>query len=209
MFRRLAVIFAVSLFAFGILFTSVLRTASVRYGLRENGGKFINVLGDKQVYIDYVLPFPGKVLPDSPFWKLKALRDRIWLLLTANESKKVELNLLFADKRLGTSMILFKKGKSELAYSTLSKAEKYLDTASLLEETVRKGGSDTGELNLRLVNAALKHFEVMEEIISGVPEEAKPGIVVMQNIPKGVYERARNALLEQGKTSPENPFGWR
>ena len=202
-------IFAVSLFAFGILFTSVLRTASVRYGLRENGGKFINVLGDKQVYIDYVLPFPGKVLPDSPFWKLKALRDRIWLLLTANESKKVELNLLFADKRLGTSMILFKKGKSELAYSTLSKAEKYLDTASLLEETVRKGGSDTGELNLRLVNAALKHFEVMEEIISGVPEEAKPGIVVMQNIPKGVYERARNALLEQGKTSPENPFGWR
>ena len=201
--------FAVSLFAFGILFTSVLRTASVRYGLRENGGKFINVLGDKQVYIDYVLPFPGKVLPDSPFWKLKALRDRIWLLLTANESKKVELNLLFADKRLGTSMILFKKGKSELAYSTLSKAEKYLDTASLLEETVRKGGSDTGELNLRLVNAALKHFEVMEEIISGVPEEAKPGIVVMQNIPKGVYERARNALLEQGKTSPENPFGWR
>ena len=202
-------IFAVSLFAFGILFTSILRTASVRYGLRENGGKFINVLGDKQVNIDYVLPFPGKVLPDSPFWKLKALRDRIWLLLTANESKKVELNLLFADKRLGTSMILFKKGKSELAYSTLSKAEKYLDTASLLEETVRKGGSDTGELNLRLVNAALKHFEVMEEIISGVPEEAKPGIVVMQNIPKGVYERARNALLEQGKTSPENPFGWR
>lgn len=201
--------FAVSLFAFGILFTSILRTASVRYGLRENGGKFINVLGDKQVNIDYVLPFPGKVLPDSPFWKLKALRDRIWLLLTANESKKVELNLLFADKRLGTSMILFKKGKSELAYSTLSKAEKYLDTASLLEETVRKGGSDTGELNLRLVNAALKHFEVMEEIISGVPEEAKPGIVVMQNIPKGVYERARNALLEQGKTSPENPFGWR
>jgi hypothetical protein len=209
MIRRLAVFFAVSLLAFGILFTSVFRTASVKYGLKESGGNFVNVLGDKDVKIDYVLPFPGKILPDSPFWKIKALRDRIWLLLTTNESKKVELNLLFADKRLGSSMILFEKGKTEIAYSTLTKAEKYLEEASLLEETARKGGSDTSELNLRLANAALKHFEVMNEIISGAPEDVKPGIVVLQNTPKSVYERARNGLLEQGKPSVENPFDWR
>jgi hypothetical protein len=210
MFRRLAVISAVVFFAFGILFTSVLRTASVKYGFGENKtGDFINVLGDKDINIDYVLPFPGKVLPDSPLWRLKALRDKVWLLLTTNDSKKVELKLLFADKRLGTSVVLFEKGRSELAYSTLTKAEAYLEEASILEETVRKNGGDTSELNTRLANSALKHYEIMEEIISGVPEEAKPGMVVLEDTPKKVYERARTALLEKGKQPVENPFDWR
>jgi preprotein translocase subunit SecG len=210
MLQRITIISAVLIFAFGILFTSVLRSASVKYGFGDSKqGTFTNVLGDEDVNIDYTLPYPGKILPDSPLWRLKALRDRVWLLLTTNQSKKVELELLFADKRLGSSAMLFEKGKSELAYSTLTKAEKYLEEASQLEETVRKGGSDTSDINDSLSKAALKHYEVMQELFSGAPEEEKPGIVVLQNIPKSVFERARNALLEKGRTPVENPFDWR
>ena len=209
MLRRLAIISSVLLFAFGILFTSVLRTASVKYGFGDSEpGKLADVLGDKDVNIDYSLPYPGKILPDSPLWKLKALRDKVWLILTTNQSRKVELELLFADKRLGSSTILFGRGKSEVAYSTLTKAEKYLEEASLLEETVRKQDIDTSDLNDKLSKAALKHYEVLQEILSNIPEEEQPGVVALGNIPKSVYERARNALLEKGRVPVENPFDW-
>ena len=169
MFRKLAIISSVLIVAFGILFTSVLRTAAIRYEFK--GPKTVSdtkVLGDSTININYSLAYPGSVLPDSPLWKLKALRDKIWLTLTTNKSKKVELNILFADKRLGSSQILFEKGKSDIAYSTLTKGEKYLEEASTLEEQIRREGVNTVDLNTRLANASLKHFEVMQEILARV-----------------------------------------
>ena len=210
MFRKVAIISAVLILAFGILFTSVLRTAAVRYeftGYKATSDT--KVLGDSTINIDYTLAYPGNVLPDSPLWKLKALRDKVWLILTTNKSKKVELNILFADKRLGASKILFEKGKAEIAYSTLTKAEKYLEEASISEEQIRKEGANTTDINTRLAKAALKHFEVMEGILTIAPDDAKPGIIQTEDIPKKVYEQARNALNEKGAATPENPFDWR
>ena len=102
MLRKLSLVFAVLLFAVGILFTSVLRTAAVKYEFSESPLTSLvdasSVLGEEEINIDYYLAYPGKVLPDSPFWPLKALRDRIWLWITTNSSRKAELKLLFADK---------------------------------------------------------------------------------------------------------------
>lgn len=196
------------LVAFAILFASVLRTASVRY---EVGDTLVNQdvdYNDDDLGIDYYLPFPGRVLPDSPVWPLKVLRDRVWLLVTTNSTRKVELKLLFADKRLGSAMILFQKGKMERGLSTLSKAEKYLEEASLDEEVLRRSGMDTTEVLHRLTNASLKHFQVMHQLVEGVPHEVKPLIIEMQEYPKKTYERGRNGLLEKAEPLPENPFEW-
>ena len=97
MWRKSAVTLSLLVVAFGILITSVLRTAAVKYeftGAPDSGA----VLGAESVDIKYNLAYPGKVLPDSPFWSLKALRDRVWLFVTTNPYRKSELNLLFADK---------------------------------------------------------------------------------------------------------------
>jgi len=56
---------------------------------------------------------------------LKAIRDKLWHVLTMDASKEAELSLLCSDKRLGMSKILFERGKPELAFSTLTKGEKY------------------------------------------------------------------------------------
>ncbi len=213
MLKRALFISSLLLFAFGILFTSVLRTAAVKYEFSE-AEKLVStseaqVLGEEAVEIDYYLAFPGRILPDSPLWPLKALRDRIWLWITTNPSRKAELKLLFADKRVAMSKLLFEKGKPEIGYSTLTKAEKYLEEASIQEQENRKGGIDTSEFLERIAKASLKHAQVMEEVLSIAPEDARPGIVRTEDYAKRAFENARNALLEKGMSPPENPFDWK
>jgi len=212
MFRKLALFSAVLIFAIGILFTSVLRTAAVKYefsDMPQNGsGRTLRVLGENDVNINYNLAYPGKILPDSPLWPLKALRDRVWLWITTNDSRKAELQLLFADKRISMSKILFENGKPEEAYSTLTKAEKYLAEASAGEKANREKGMDTSEFLMRLSYASLKHAQVIDEITQIVPEDVKPSVIATKEYPKKVFEETRNSLLEIGIDPPENPFDW-
>lgn len=211
MIRRIALILSTIVLAFGILFTSVLKSASIKYSFSQPTNNTQNsdpaVLGEqKEIEIDYYLPFPGRILPDHFLWPLKALRDKLWLLVTTDAGKKAELKLLFADKRLAMSKTLFEIDKPEIAFSTLTKAEKYLQEASSQEEKNREEGMKTDEFLLKLAKAALKHRQIMEEILPIAPEDAKPGVIETKNVPIRVFEDKRDALLEQGLTPPQNPF---
>lgn len=208
MVKKILTISFILVVAFGILLVSVLRTASVRYTFSQRSPVFSGpqVLG-QETQIDYILPYPGKILPDHPLWFIKALRDRFWLLVTTNPTRKAELNLLFADKRLVMSKMLFEKEKPSLAYATLTKAEKYLEKASDLERKNRQEkGIDTTEFLVVLAKASLKHREVINEMLVIAPEDAKPEIIKTRDYSIRVFNEARNALQEKGVTPPENPF---
>jgi len=194
-------------FAFGILFVSVFRTASIRYVFSQNSAPAPrpSVLGET-VEIDYAFVYSGKILPDHPLWFLKALRDRVWLLVTTNPSRKAELKLLFADKRVVMSKKLFEKGKPALGVSTLTKAEKYLEEAMRQEAENRAKGFDTSEFLMKLAKASLKHRQTIDEILALAPEDAKPIIIKTQDYPKDVFSRTREALNETGLPTPENPY---
>ena len=206
MYKRILVIASTIIFAFAILFTSVFRTASVKYVFSQGA----EVLGEKQEgeskEIDYVLPYPGRIAPDSPFWAVKAFRDKMWLLLTTNPSRKAELELLFADKRVAMSKILFERDKSEIAFSTLEKAEKYLEGAYILEEESRQSGTDTYEFLTILSKASLKHRQMIDKILTIAPEDAKPGIRRTQDYSIETYNKTKNALQEKGMPIVESPF---
>ena len=209
MFRKLAIILPVVIFAIGILFTSVLRTAEVKYEFSDTLSKSDNspqILGAENIDIPYNLAYPGKVLPDSPLWSLKAFRDKIWLAITTNPGRKADLKLLFADKRIGMSKILFEKEKYEEGFSVLTKAEKYLEEALYQEEENREMGIDTSELLRRCNYASLKHQQTIEEILLLAPEDAKPSIIETKRYSKEVYEKTKQALQEKGLEAPKNPF---
>jgi len=211
MWRRLLVAASTVTLAFAILFISVFRTASVKYefsNVRTPDNQTSMVLGDEDVNIEYYLPFPGKVLPDSPLWPVKALRDKIWLMLTTNPGRKSELMLLFADKRLGSAKLLFEKNKPEIGFTTLTKAEKYLEEAVAQEKVNSANGYDTTEFLKRLSNASLMHYQVMEEILMIAPDDAKPGVVSTQDYAKRAYEAVRDSLFEKELQPPETPFDW-
>jgi hypothetical protein len=208
MWRKLSVVSLVLVFAFGILFLSIFRTADVKYDFGGSTSPQTIKTEEGEIVIDYYLPYPGSVLPDNPFWPVKAARDRIWLMLTTNPTRKVELKLLFADKRLGAARILFENGNPEIGLSTLSKAEKYLEEAGMQEKESRDKGYDTTELLQRLSKASLKHYQVIQEILKIAPDEAGPTLSESLNYSKSTYSDARDALLEKGISPTENPFAW-
>lgn len=207
MVRNFLLVLATVFLAVGILFTSIARTASVKYvfeGPSDSLGP--EVLGENSI-VDYQLPYPGKVLPDSALWSVKALRDKLWLFVTPSSQRKAELNLLFANKRLVMARMLFEKDKPELAYSTLTKAEKYLESAVSLENAARQEGADTNDLLINIAKSSLKHIEEMSEMQKLSPDDAEPQIIqIKENYAERVYERARDALYGEGMTPPENPF---
>lgn len=206
MYRRILIVASTLLFAFAILFISVLRTASVKYVFSQETEIQEGGQENKVAEVDYVLPYPGRISPDSPFWPIKAFRDRLWFLLTSNPGRKAELKLLFADKRIAMSKTLFEKDKSEIAFSTLTKAEKYLEEACAIEQENRQKGIDTSEFLTILSKASLKHRQVIEEILTIAPEDARPEISRVQDYSKETYNKARNALQEKGLPIVENPF---
>jgi hypothetical protein len=206
MFAKLLLVFGVLTTAFTILFVSIMRTASIKYDFMPTSGT--QVLGESTATIDYELPYPGKVTPDHFLWPVKALRDRVWYIVTTDKLRKTELLLLFADKRIGAARDLFEKGKADLGYSVLTKAEKYLEEAAKSEKENRSAGINTSEILLKINTSALKHYETMEGLMNSSPEDARPKIKEIEEYAIRVYESTRDSLYEKGLEPCINPFNW-
>lgn len=185
--------------AFAILTVSVLRIATERYAyspmvLSEK------VEAKKMEPINYILAYPGKINADNPLWYLKVVRDKAWYTFTFNPLKKTELNLLFSDKRLNSSLELFKNNKPDLGLTTLTKSQKYLEMA------VPKNADDKEYLT-KLATASLKHREVIEnEILPISPEDIRPEVIKSGDYSKEVYKKVRDLMLSKGLIPPQNPF---
>lgn len=117
-------------------------------------------------YVNYELPYPG-ILPDNPFYFLKALRDNIIKMLINDDLKRTKFSLLNAEKRMFAAMLLIEKNKDELAVDTISKSNNYLINAidALKRYTSSHPNStDTKPLMLQIDTAIKKHIEVMSGI---------------------------------------------
>lgn len=145
--------------------------------------------------IGYELPYPG-VLPDSPLYFLKVVRDKIVSLLTSDPLKKAEFDLLTSDKRLNSAVYLFKKGESkyDLAEQTISKGENYLEDAIKQVELAKTQGLPVSNILSNLYLAAQKHEEVIKSLINQTSGKIKDSLILdekrMQNLRKKV-----NALM--------------
>lgn len=206
MLRRILYGTFVFVLAFAILTVSFLQSASVKYAFATPPATPSPSPFTKIDEIDYQLPYPGSILPNSVFWPLKALRDQVWLFLTTDSVKKSELSLLFADKRLAMSETLFKEGNAGLGFSTLTKAEKYLEEAASLEERARMDKKDTAALSEKISLSSLKHRQVIEQILMVAPEDAKPAIIKIESYSMDIYKLMLVGLNSMGIKPPNNPF---
>jgi hypothetical protein len=187
-----------------ILVISIFRVAETHYVLSQSPTK--SVISAKSLSINYTLPNPGKILPDSFLWPFKAARDRVWTMLTADHLKKADLYLLLADKRLIDAKLLFEKGNPNLGMSVLSKGEIYLMQAQKEERIAYKSGADTKSFLQKLAMSSLKHREIMDQIIETAPEDARPLISKTENYSKNLYNQARDGILQASAVPPTNPF---
>ncbi len=117
------------------------------------------------VDIDYQLPWPG-ILPDDPLYKIKVIRDKLVLSLIPSPQKKLEFNLLQADKGIYATQLLFDKGKIDLAKSTALKAEHSYTLLATDYKWMRWLSKPISkELDSKIKKAAIKHQEVLSKII--------------------------------------------
>jgi hypothetical protein len=194
--------------AFVILSVSFLKSCSITsaYGYTIPSPTSQTLLVSAST-IDYVLPYPGSILPDSWLWYFKAARDKFQYTIATDPLKKADLALLYSDKRLGASLTLFENKKPDIAASTLTKGEKYLEEAEVDEALARKVGINTNDFLVKLANAALKHRQVIEEnIIPLTPDDIKPGVIKTDDYSKNTYKACREALNSRGITAPKDPF---
>jgi hypothetical protein len=206
MFKKILLVCGIFAFAFAILSVSILESSSVSYKFTSQVPGS-SVLEKDVQEIDYQFPNPGEILPDNPLWVLKAARDRIWYIITPSPLKKAELALLFSDKRLVASQILFENKKPNIAISTLTKGEKYLQLAVTEEVLARSEGYDTSAFLNKLALASLKHGEVIENLLPLVPEDGKPLVIETENYSRDSYKVARGGLYSKGLPAPIDPFG--
>lgn len=138
----------------------------------EEGTSTASGRSSKTIY--YPLPYPG-LLPTSPIYPLKMLRDRVIGYLISDPLKKSEFLLLQADKRLqaGVTLLLRDKSKADLALSTISKGENYFAEAFDEVLVAKKQRRDIYDMGVKLSVAARKHEEVLMSIESSVPRSEK------------------------------------
>lgn len=135
--------------------------------------------------VDYELPYPG-LLPDSPIYFLKIMRDKMAGFLISDPLRKAEFNLLQADKRLNAGIYLFnshgrndstekKEKKINLAISTISKAGNYFGESIQKVKEARSEGMQTREITNKLINSSSKHQEILRSLEEKSPQNFKAG----------------------------------
>lgn len=145
--------------------------------------------------VEYYLPYPG-ILPDSPLYKLKAVRDRVSLLTTFDPIKKAEKELFLADKRINAAQALYEGGKVDLAISVATKAEKYLASSTANTIKLSDEGKDVKSHLAKLSLASLKHID----LLTGFKEKSNPSqvIVIEKTIMEvdSLHKQIDQALIE-------------
>lgn len=121
----------------------------------------------------YQFPWPG-ILPDHPLYKLKVLRNKIIAKIIYSPMKRVEFDLLMADKTLYASKLLMDQGKWELAKETALKGENYFSILVADYARVKQRNEVIpGQLRARIDQAYEAHQQLIDYLVQKAPEADK------------------------------------
>jgi hypothetical protein len=139
--------------------------------------------------LDYTLPYPG-ILPDHPLYKIKTFRDKVLDFLIRDPLKRIEFNLLMADKRLNMSMMLVDREKFQLSEETVSKGEKYFTKAvDEYKKAKDEGRLISGELTEKMKKSSEKHVIILLELKDKSPESIKNGFESSYSLSQENHDR--------------------
>jgi hypothetical protein len=113
--------------------------------------------------VNYELPYPG-LLPGSPIYPLKALRDRFAEIMISDPLRKSNFYLLQADKRLAAGILLHEQGKRELGETTISKSLNYLEKSFDKMVEAKKSQKNVLDIYGKIRNSANKQKLEIERL---------------------------------------------
>lgn len=122
-------------------------------------------------------PVEVTILPDSPWYSLKLLGEKIQETFTLRTEAKLQLMEKLGEKRAVEAQKLIEKGKPELAQKILDKYNQRLEKIKKLIE--EKGNRLENKLEKweQKTKARFEHRnEVLQRVLEKAPEAAKPGL---------------------------------
>ena len=145
------------------------------------------------------LPDPG-LTPDSPFYILETITERIITFFTFGDLKKAERHVTLAAERLAEARAVVEKGKPELAEKTLSRYEMQLNNSIARAERAQTKGKSIEkvmETVTKVGEATATHLEILAEVYEKVPEQAKLAIEKAMKASVKGHEKAVEVLKAQ------------
>lgn len=146
--------------------------------------------------VDYDLPYPG-ILPDSPLYSLKAVRDMMVNLFISDPVKKAEFSFEASDKRFGAAVALFDKDKKELSLSTFLSGQNYFDESlenlnlaktqgRVLDPAILSDMELSSEKQIEILNFMIRRTggELREKLIKDLERSKKFNREVIELKPK-------------------------
>lgn len=166
--RLMAVVMAVL-----ILGVSMVRAREETVSVSEPGvGMGVSEMTEEGEVM-YELPYPG-LLPGHYLYPLKMMRDRVVEWLTFDRDKKVELMILYADKRMAAAKVLLERGEEDLGVETGLKAMMYQERAISMIEGNKAEGGNVGVWANRLERGTAKYRETWRGLVEKVSEKTRP-----------------------------------
>lgn len=188
--------FAALIFGLVILFMSIMAaTNPLSVAPFSPTPSLVPTMGVEVKEVQYYLPYPG-ILPDSPLYKLKSLRDWFTVNLTFDVLSRAKTELVFADKRINAAVFLVDGGKETLGISTATKAEKYLEKSVGDAIKLSGQGKDVKSLLLTLITASEKHMEILKNLQNKVTGEGKKVMQETYQTTLNWHQKSEQALRE-------------
>src|SRR4030067_1972885 len=131
----------------------------------------------EEIVKDNNLPYPG-ILPDNRFYFLKMVRDKIIGIIISDRLKKIEFDILTANKRLSSGIYLLISGEEryKLAVSTISKGENYFADAISKTQQAKEQGIGVSETQQKLSSSLKAHKEILDRLETKFSGSTKSGI---------------------------------
>ena len=173
---------------------AAVETSAVAKAMADrSAGEQESATQSSEVKVEYSLPYPG-ILPDNPLHFLKAIRDRIILILISDPIKEAEFNLLTSDKRIYAAQLLSDKGKGELAVTTLSKSNNYFHNAISSVSEAKKMGKRVDIVLNSMKKSIDKHQEVLSMMKKNL-EKAFTSQLQIEEKKMSDFEKSTDGLL--------------
>jgi hypothetical protein len=153
-----------------LLITCSFLVLIINFGfVQKSQAEDIISLSTESAAIDYPLPYPG-LLPDSPLYFFKKVRDSIARFFITDSFKKAEFDLLQSDKNINTVYFLsFRKNVGDkLFISRIVESEKAFENAINEITDAKEQGTDVNNLLLKMSLSAQKHRELLTELKSKI-----------------------------------------
>lgn len=139
------------------------------------------------------LPEPG-LLPDSPFYFFDKFGKSIGLFFTFGDEAKARKALDYAGERLAEARAMKARNKLREMDQAAEGYEGFMERVrTRLEATVVAGASDN--ISERVALATSRHFNVLDDLAEGLPEEAAGAVNRARTASMNGQENALRALV--------------